>query len=143
MPEGSLSLSLRGVNDHDVVSRTRPAKPAIDPEHEKRLKLEEEKRPKLEEELRQLKEIAGQESRRQPPAGTAQTAADRHDLSRHPQRRSASVPIRPPSPSSRSARAARVPRRHGQPGAGRFGAGPRSPRPVARRSPDRTLDAIR
>ena len=52
---GNLSLTLRGVNDHDVV--VRPAtRPVIDPEHEKRLKLEEAKRQKLEEELRQLKE---------------------------------------------------------------------------------------
>ena len=52
---GNLSLALRGVNDHDVVSHPRP-KPAIDPEHENRLKLEAEKRQKLEEELRQLKD---------------------------------------------------------------------------------------
>ena len=52
---GNLSLTLRGVNDHDVVVRP-AARPVIDPEHEKRLKLEEAKRQKLEEELRQLKE---------------------------------------------------------------------------------------
>ena len=52
---GNLSLALRGVNDHDVVVR-QSARPVIDPEHEKRLKLEEAKRQKLEEELRQLKE---------------------------------------------------------------------------------------
>jgi pilus assembly protein CpaB len=52
---GNLSLALRGVNDHDVVSRP-PPKPVIDPEHEQRLKLEGEKRQKLEEELRQLKD---------------------------------------------------------------------------------------
>jgi pilus assembly protein CpaB len=52
----NLSLALRGVNDHELVSRP-AAKPAIDPEHEKRLKLEEAKRQKLEDELRQLKEM--------------------------------------------------------------------------------------
>jgi len=52
---GALSLTLRGVNDHDLVAR-RVLKPAIDPEHAKRLKAEEEKRLKLEQELRQLKE---------------------------------------------------------------------------------------
>jgi pilus assembly protein CpaB len=52
--QGVLSLALRGVNDHDVVSRE-PNKPATDPEHEQQLKLAEEKRVKLEEELRQLK----------------------------------------------------------------------------------------
>jgi pilus assembly protein CpaB len=52
---GSLALALRGVNDHDLVAH-QAAKPKIDPEHEKRLKLEEEKRLKLEEELRDMKE---------------------------------------------------------------------------------------
>jgi pilus assembly protein CpaB len=59
---GQLSLALRGVNDHDVVSPQKP-KPLIDPEHEKKLKLEQEKlkveqekRSQLENELKQLKE---------------------------------------------------------------------------------------
>jgi pilus assembly protein CpaB len=52
---GYLSLALRGVNDHDIVTYKAP-KPQIDPEHEKRLKLEESKRLKLEEELQQLKD---------------------------------------------------------------------------------------
>lgn len=53
---GNLSLALRGVNDHEVVSRP-AAKPAIDPEHEKRLKHEEATRLRLEDELRQLKQL--------------------------------------------------------------------------------------
>jgi hypothetical protein len=52
---GVLSLSLRGVNDHDVVARREP-RPATDSEHEKRLKLEQSKRAQLERELQQLKE---------------------------------------------------------------------------------------
>jgi pilus assembly protein CpaB len=59
---GYLSLSLRGVNDHDIVAHQAP-KPQIDPEHEKRLKLEESKRLKLEEELQQLKDALA----RKPP----------------------------------------------------------------------------
>jgi len=53
--KGSLSLALRGVNDHDVVSHPE-LKPTPDPEHEKRLKLEESKRAKLERELQDLKQ---------------------------------------------------------------------------------------
>jgi pilus assembly protein CpaB len=53
--KGSLSLALRGVNDHDVVARPKP-KPAIDPEREKLLKLEGAKRQKLERELQELKQ---------------------------------------------------------------------------------------
>jgi pilus assembly protein CpaB len=52
--KGSLSLALRGVNDHDVMSRPKP-KPTIDPEQEKRLKLEQAKRAKLERDLQDLK----------------------------------------------------------------------------------------
>jgi pilus assembly protein CpaB len=52
---GSLALALRGVNDHNLLAR-QAAKPAIDPEHEKQLKLEQQKRLKLEEELRDLKD---------------------------------------------------------------------------------------
>ena len=72
--KGSLSLALRGVNDHDVVVRPRP-KPAIDPEHEKRLKLEEEKRLKLEEELRQLKETLAKKAAEPPRSAPQQAAA--------------------------------------------------------------------
>jgi pilus assembly protein CpaB len=56
---GTLSLALRGVNDHAVVTRAverKEVKPAIDPEHEKRLKIEEERRAKLERELLEVKE---------------------------------------------------------------------------------------
>jgi pilus assembly protein CpaB len=52
---GTLALALRGVNDHNLMTRE-VAKPTIDPEHEKQLKLEEEKRLKLEEEVRGLKD---------------------------------------------------------------------------------------
>jgi pilus assembly protein CpaB len=58
---GSLSLALRGVNDHGVLAR-RPPKETTDPEHEKRLKLEEEKRTKLEEELRNMRETQAREA---------------------------------------------------------------------------------
>jgi pilus assembly protein CpaB len=63
---GTLSLALRGVNDHDVVSR-RPAKPAVDPEAERKRKLDEEKRSQLEEELRQLREALAKKAE-EPPA---------------------------------------------------------------------------
>jgi pilus assembly protein CpaB len=53
--KGPLSLALRGVNDHDQVSRPKP-KPAVDPEHEKRWKLAEEKRAQVEQELELLKQ---------------------------------------------------------------------------------------
>jgi len=58
---GTLSLALRGVNDHDLLAR-QPSKEAVDPEHEKRLKQEEEKRTKLEEELRNMRESLARES---------------------------------------------------------------------------------
>jgi len=63
---GTLSLALRGVNDHDLVSRP-PSKPAVDPEHEKRLKLELEQRSKLEEELRRLREALAAKKAPEPP----------------------------------------------------------------------------
>jgi pilus assembly protein CpaB len=63
---GSLSLALRGVNDHDVVVHA-PAKPPVDPEHEKRLKVEEEKRSHLEVELRELKEALARKAAEPPP----------------------------------------------------------------------------
>jgi pilus assembly protein CpaB len=50
---GSLALSLRGVNDHAVV--TRPAPPSAPHPAEARLKVEEGKRQKLEQELAELK----------------------------------------------------------------------------------------
>jgi pilus assembly protein CpaB len=67
---GTLSLALRGVNDHNLLARV-PPKETTNPEqekllrlehekllrleHEKLLRLEEEKRTKIEEELRQMK----------------------------------------------------------------------------------------
>jgi pilus assembly protein CpaB len=51
--KGSLSLSLRGVNDHEIVERPRPqAAPA---ESDQRLKLEAEHRKRLEHEVQELK----------------------------------------------------------------------------------------
>jgi pilus assembly protein CpaB len=52
---GALSLSLRGVNDHEMVER-RKAEPKVDPELEKRLKLADDARQKAEADLRLLKE---------------------------------------------------------------------------------------
>jgi pilus assembly protein CpaB len=52
---GALSLSLRGVNDHAMVEAQK-AKPTIDPEAEKRLKLAEDARQKAESDLVLLKE---------------------------------------------------------------------------------------
>jgi pilus assembly protein CpaB len=63
---GSLALALRGVNDHNLLTR-QAAKPVIDPEHEKQLKLEEEKRLKLEEELRNLKDALAKKPPPPPP----------------------------------------------------------------------------
>ncbi len=71
---GALALALRGVNDHDLLAH-QAAKPAIDPEHEKRLKLEEEKRLKLEEELRDLKDALAKKP--PPPPRPAPTKAPR------------------------------------------------------------------
>ena len=52
--KGPLSLSLRGVNDHDLVARPKPQpRPVEAPEP--RWKIEEEKRQKLERELAELK----------------------------------------------------------------------------------------
>lgn len=65
--KGNLSLSLRGVNDHEVVSRPKP-KPAVDEAAEKRSKLEEERRVRLEQELRQLKEVLAKKAAEPPPA---------------------------------------------------------------------------
>jgi pilus assembly protein CpaB len=63
---GTLSLALRGVNDHDVVARA-PSSPAVDPEHDRQQKLAEENRLKLEEELRQLKQALAKKTAE--PAG--------------------------------------------------------------------------
>jgi pilus assembly protein CpaB len=53
---GALSLSLRGVNDHERVARLKKPEPKVDSEAEKRWKLSEEARQKLETDLRLLKE---------------------------------------------------------------------------------------
>ena len=81
----NLSLALRGVNDHELVAR--PAtKPAVDPEHEKRLKLEEAKRQKLEDELRQLKELLAKkapEPSRPAPGKPARNCTIYHGSQKH------------------------------------------------------------
>jgi pilus assembly protein CpaB len=82
---GNLSLALRGINDHELVARP-AARPAIDPEHEKRLKLEETKRLKLEDELRQLKEMLAKkapEPSRQAPAKPARNCTIYHGHQKH------------------------------------------------------------
>jgi pilus assembly protein CpaB len=63
---GTLSLSLRGVNDHDVVTKVAP-KPEVDPAQEKRWQLAEEKRMSLEKELMQLKEQLAKRAAAPPP----------------------------------------------------------------------------
>jgi pilus assembly protein CpaB len=52
---GALSLSLRGVNDHELIT-PRKVQPQTDPEAEKRWKLAEEARQKAENDLRLLQE---------------------------------------------------------------------------------------
>ncbi len=52
---GALSLSLRGVNDHELITPRKP-RPETDPEAEKRWKLAEEARQKAENELRLMQE---------------------------------------------------------------------------------------
>ncbi len=86
--KGNLALSLRGVNDHEVVTRPKP-KPEVDEEAEKRRKLEqeeaekrrkleqeeaekrrkldEERRAQLEQEVRQLKEVLAKQAAAPPP----------------------------------------------------------------------------
>jgi pilus assembly protein CpaB len=71
---GSLALALRGVNDHNLLTR-QAAKPVVDPEHERQLKLEEEKRLKLEEELRGLKDALAKKP--PPPPSPVVTKAPR------------------------------------------------------------------
>jgi hypothetical protein len=61
---GNLSLALRGVNDHELISR-QSRNPVINPEHEQQLKEEEAKRQKLEEEVRQLKETLARQASEQ------------------------------------------------------------------------------
>src|SRR5262249_31003536 len=71
--KGSLSLALRGVNDHDVVARPKPKpKPqvaAVDPA-EARWKAEEEKRQKLERQIEELKASLAAKAAAPPPAPT-------------------------------------------------------------------------
>jgi pilus assembly protein CpaB len=85
--KGSLSLSLRGVNDKAVVP-----KPARDSEHELRLRAEEQKRVKLQEEIAALRQLlakrsAGPPAPKTPPPprtvaiyrGLPSTRSYRHD----------------------------------------------------------------
>jgi pilus assembly protein CpaB len=65
--KGSLSLSLRGLNDQAVVDRPRPKAPAEDP-LEKRWKLEEDRRKALERELGELKAALAKKAAEPPPA---------------------------------------------------------------------------
>jgi pilus assembly protein CpaB len=70
--KGTLSLSLRGVNDHDVLARTKanPNNEALErekAERERRLKIEEEKRNKVEQELLELKQALAKKAAEPPP----------------------------------------------------------------------------
>jgi pilus assembly protein CpaB len=75
--KGMLSLSLRGVNDHDVVKRLPKPEPVVDTaqkerekerlEQERRFKAEEEKRKKIEQELLALKEELAKKNTEPPP----------------------------------------------------------------------------
>ncbi|MGP0062644.1 MAG: Flp pilus assembly protein CpaB [Isosphaeraceae bacterium] len=64
--KGSLSLSLRGLNDQTVVPRPQPKTPAEDP-MEKRWKLEEERRKAIERELGELKATLAKKAAEPPP----------------------------------------------------------------------------
>ena len=76
--KGSLSLSLRGLNDQAVVARPKPKAPAEDP-LEKRWKLEEERRKALERGAGGIEVRAGEEGRRAaPPPPAAATAGARY-----------------------------------------------------------------
>ena len=78
--KGSLVLSLRGVNDHEVVARAAPK--SVPNEAESRLLREEEMRKKLERELGELKAtLAAREAT--PTVATSKSAAPCHDLPRH------------------------------------------------------------
>ncbi len=85
--KGSLSLSLRGVNDHDLVARPKPPPPPVE-KPDTRWKIEEEKRQKLERELAELKAaLAAAKAAPAPPpapaaAGGPPAAALRRHLSR-------------------------------------------------------------
>jgi pilus assembly protein CpaB len=68
--KGSLSLSLRGLNDQAVVSRPKPITPAEDP-MEKRWKLEEERRKALERQLEELKTALAKKAAEPPPTPPA------------------------------------------------------------------------
>jgi len=70
---GALSLSLRGVNDHDRVAPVKP-NPTIDPEQEKRWQLAEEKRLTLEREMQDLKQQLARKAA-EPPAPKPRPAA--------------------------------------------------------------------
>ena len=72
--KGSLSLSLRGLNDQEVVARPKPKAPAEDP-LEKRWKLEEERRKALERELEELKAALAKKAAEPPPPAGSQPAA--------------------------------------------------------------------
>jgi pilus assembly protein CpaB len=62
---GALSLSLRGVNDHEKIA-VQKAEPKVDTEAEKRWKLAEEARQKLEADLAALKEELARKPAEQP-----------------------------------------------------------------------------
>ena len=68
--KGSLALSLRGVNDHDLVPRPK-TKVGEDP-MEKRLKVEEERRKTLEQEIESMKAAIVKKSAEPPPTETRQ-----------------------------------------------------------------------
>jgi pilus assembly protein CpaB len=63
--QGSLAMSLRGLNDHAVDARVQPKGPS---EHEQRLKLEEERRKSLEKELGDLKTALAKKAAEPPVA---------------------------------------------------------------------------
>ena len=88
--KGSLSLSLRGVNDHEVVARHEP-KPAAEPP-DPRWKLEAEKREKLERELAELKASGEQAPGARAQAGGAEGLAGRQGGG--PGSRPAPAPVR-------------------------------------------------
>jgi len=81
--KSSLSLALRGVNDHEVVAKTKPKSQAeADDPAEARWKVEQEKRRKLEREVESLKASLAAKAAAPPPAPARVPDA------RHPQRRS-------------------------------------------------------
>lgn len=78
--KGPLSLSLRGVNDHEVVNRPKPKPEISEEEKARRAKLEEEekvRRAKLEKDLEEVKAALRQEDgRAATPSASTQTAGD-------------------------------------------------------------------